>query len=229
MNSGADLDPGRCGIGPDRGRAADGLSGGVEGGQQAVRAVLDHAAPVSPDQVPGRGFPYGRRTYRLGVQDRGQDPIGIAWLRRRGEKICDLGIHRVVVTAGGEPQRVITGLLEIASARDVGGQVTAVAGRRDAVAEALDHQRGHVDRGQHRADVDVVDHLRQPEERAGVYRHALEPPEQLARAGRVGLAGQVPLDGLALSPPVRRDVPKRVVHLLRPLPARIPAGREPVG
>jgi hypothetical protein len=49
VDSGANLDPGRGGIGQDRGRAADRLPGCIKGGQQAVRAVLDQAASMSPD------------------------------------------------------------------------------------------------------------------------------------------------------------------------------------
>jgi len=49
----ADQDPnsGRGGIGHDRGRAADRLPGSIEHGQQAVRTVLDQAAPMGPDQI----------------------------------------------------------------------------------------------------------------------------------------------------------------------------------
>jgi hypothetical protein len=97
-------------------------------------------------------------TCDLGVQDRGQHPIRVAAVRGLREKAGDLVIERLAVPARGEPQRVVARLLEIPGAGDVRGQVTAMAGRRDAVVQALDHQRGDPDRGQHGADVDVADH-----------------------------------------------------------------------
>lgn len=102
-----------------------------------------------PYQVPGHflaGLPLAWAD-RLRVQDRGQHAIGIAGLRGTGQEVGDLDTQRVAVSAGGEPQRVITGLLEVAGASYVRGQVAAVAGRRDAVSQTLDHQRGHVNRG----------------------------------------------------------------------------------
>jgi hypothetical protein len=41
-----------------------------------------------------------------------------------------------------------------------------MADRRDAVIETLDHERRHVDRGQHAANVDLRDHAHDSEQRA---------------------------------------------------------------
>jgi len=160
VDPGPDLDPRRGRLLAERGCAADRLPGSVEGGQDAVRGGPDQSAPILPDQI--LWVPPGQ--YGLGMQDRGQHAIRFVRNQRAGEEAGDLGIELRAVPACGESQGVIARLLEIPGTGDVRGQITAVAGRRDAVVQALDHQRGDLDRGQHGADVDVADHPRHPQE-----------------------------------------------------------------
>jgi hypothetical protein len=87
------------------------------------------------------------------------------------------------VSALGEPERMVAWLFEVAGSGDMGGQVTTMTGRRDAVIETLEYQGGHVNRGQHGAHVDIADHPDYAQERARVDRHPLKSPEELSRVG----------------------------------------------
>ena len=119
VDPGPDLDAEGGRVVEDGGRAADRLAGGVEGGQEAVRGGLDQAAAVVPDQVPGGLLARLRRprSDRLRVQDRGQHSVGSPGGDAAGQEAGDLGAERVAVPAGGEPQRMVARLLEIAGAR----------------------------------------------------------------------------------------------------------------
>lgn len=99
-------------------------------------------------------------------QDRGQNAIRLCWLPGPGQEGRDLADERVTLLVGGEPQRVVAGLLEVAGTGDVSGQMTAVVRSGDLVPEPLDDQRRYVDRGQHVAHVDLPDHREHPLERA---------------------------------------------------------------
>jgi hypothetical protein len=58
----------------------------------------------------------GGAVCRLGEQDRGEYAFGIAAMRCAGEEVLDLVEQPVDVSASGEPQSVVPGLLEIAGA-----------------------------------------------------------------------------------------------------------------
>jgi hypothetical protein len=64
---------------------------------------------------------------RLGEQDRGEHAIGLAAMRRTGEKVLDLVEQPVDVSTSGEPQSVFPGLLEIAGVGYLGCEIASVA------------------------------------------------------------------------------------------------------
>jgi len=110
---------------------------------------------------------------------------------------------------------MISRLLEIPCPRDVRGEIAPVELRSDAIPDPLDHQGGHVYGRQRPADVDVPDHRRHPQERAGVHRQPLEAREQFPRVRRPRLARQVPVDAVPLALPVGRDLAECREHDLR--------------
>src|SRR5580704_19531704 len=68
------------------------------------------------------------------------------WRRDARQEAGYLAEQRVAVAAAREPQRMVARLLEVPSACDPFRQVAALKRRRDAVAEAVDHQCRHVNR-----------------------------------------------------------------------------------
>jgi hypothetical protein len=105
VDPGAELDAERRRAAQEGCRAADGLAGGIEGGQQAVRVAQDQLASMALDQVPGR------IVVRLGtavagrpdVQEGRQHTVGLARRHQAGQEPGYLGVQDVAVLAGGEP------------------------------------------------------------------------------------------------------------------------------
>ena len=166
----------------------DGFPGHVEGGEDALRGALAQATTVRADS-PGDRATQGIQAAGLpavaglasdrgalshpGEEDRGEHPAGIAAIQCAAtEEALDLLEEAVNVPAAGEAQRVVLRLLEIAGAGYMGCEIPSVAWRGHDVAAALYHERRHVNRRQHRADIDLADHPDDPQERLAQFGEA---------------------------------------------------------
>ena len=120
----------------------------------------------------------------VGEHHRREDAVGVVGAARAGDELLDLVKQRVGVAR--EVDVVVAGQLQVARARDVGGQVTAVADVDEAIAAAMDDQRRDLDRRQHCAHVERVDRLEDRRTIPGRTEWRSKCPHQRLKAGVLG-------------------------------------------